>query len=68
MSANEIVVGTHVDLSGPLSGLGTAVRNGLQLAFDEFNAAGGINGRTLRLIVADNGYDARKAVAATKVL
>ena len=68
VSEKEIVVGTHVDLSGPLSGLGTAVRNGLELAFDDINAAGGVNGRTLRLIVADNGYDARKAAAAVRVL
>ena len=33
-----------------------AVRNGLVLAFDEINAEGGIYGRKLRLIVADDGY------------
>ena len=58
----EIVVGTHVDLSGPLAQLGVAVRNGLITAFDEINAKGGVNGRKLRLIVADNGYNPRKAV------
>lgn len=63
-----IVVGTQVDLTGPLSALGAAVRNGLVTAFDETNAAGGIHGRKLRLIVADNGYSARKALAVTKVL
>jgi ABC-type branched-subunit amino acid transport system substrate-binding protein len=66
--ASEIVIGTQVDLSGPLSGLGTAVRNGLVMAFDETNAAGGVNGRRLRLIAIDNGYDTAKAVAATKTL
>ena len=68
VSDKEILVGTHVDLSGPLAGLGTAVRNGLQIAFDEINASGGVNGRKLRLIVADNGYDAHKALAAAKTL
>jgi branched-chain amino acid transport system substrate-binding protein len=58
----EIAVGTHVDLSGPLAPLGTAVRNGLTTAFAEINARGGVNGRKLRLIVADNGYSPRKAV------
>ena len=58
----EIAVGTHVDLSGPLAPLGTAVRNGLTTAFAEINAKGGVNGRKLRLIVADNGYSPRKAV------
>ncbi len=64
----QIVVGTHVDLSGPLSAIGTSVRNGLVTAFDEVNRAGGVNGRSLRLIVEDNGYSARKAVSATKKL
>jgi len=64
---NDIVVGTHVDLSGPLAQLGTAVRNGLETAFDEINAKGGVNGRKIRLLVADNGYSPRKAMSAVKV-
>jgi len=63
---NEIIVGTHVDLSGPLAQEGVAVRNGLLTAFDEINAEGGISGRKLRLIVADNGYNARKGAAIVK--
>jgi branched-chain amino acid transport system substrate-binding protein len=66
VTPSEIVVGTHVDLSGPLSQEGTAVRNGLITAFDEVNAAGGVNGRKLRLIVADNDYSPKKAMAVVK--
>ena len=62
----DIVVGTHVDLSGPLAQLGTAVRNGLVTAFDEINASGGVNGRKIHLIVADNGYNPRKAMSIVK--
>lgn len=62
----DIVVGTHVDLSGPLAQLGTAVRNGLVTAFDEINALGGVNGRKIHLIVADNGYNPRKAMSIVK--
>jgi branched-chain amino acid transport system substrate-binding protein len=65
---SDIVIGTHMDLTGPLSELGIAVRNGLITAFDEANAEGGINGRKLRLVALDDGYSARKAVAATKTL
>ncbi|MGB8363409.1 MAG: ABC transporter substrate-binding protein [Rhizomicrobium sp.] len=68
ISSSEIVIGTHLDLTGPLSELGTAVRNGLVTAFDEVNAGGGIHGRKLRLIAADDGYSARKAVGVTRVL
>ena len=64
----EIVVGTHMDLSGPLSALGTAVRNGLQLAFGEVNAAGGIYGRKLRLVARDDAYSAKKALGVTRTL
>src|SRR5215471_10813202 len=64
----EIVVGTHVDLSGPLKPWGTAVRNGLSMAIEEANKGGGINQRTVRLIVRDDAYDPAKAVEAARVL
>jgi len=66
VTPTEITVGTHVDLSGPLSPVGAAVRNGLTMAFDETNARGGEWGRKLRLVVTDNGYDPRRAVAVTR--
>ena len=62
----EIVVGTHQDLSGPIKGWGTAVANGMKLAVEEVNAAGGIHGRKIKLIVEDSGYDPKKAVLATQ--
>ncbi len=64
----EIVIGTHQDLSGPLVSWGAPVRNGMQMAVDEINAAGGVNGRKLRLIVEDNGYDPRRATLAVRKL
>ncbi len=57
ISAAEIVVGSHQDLSGPIKGWGVPVANGLKMAADEINAAGGINGRKIKLIVEDSGYD-----------
>src|ERR1700742_215239 len=66
ISASEIVIGTHQDLSGPIKGWGVPVSNGMKLAVDEINAAGGIHGRKLKLIVEDNGYDPKKAVLATQ--
>jgi branched-chain amino acid transport system substrate-binding protein len=68
VTPTEVVVGTHVDLSGPLSPVGAAVRNGLLMGFDEANARGGPWGRKLTLVVADNGYDADKAIAAEKTI
>lgn len=66
ISATEIVVGTHQDLSGPLKTAGVPIANGLKLAADEINAAGGIHGRKIKLIVEDSGYDPKKAVLATQ--
>ena len=68
VSENEIVLGTHLDLSGPLVAWGEGVRNGLLMAVGETNAKGGIHQRRLRLVVEDNGYDPRKAVLATRKL
>src|SRR5258708_35865448 len=66
ISANEIVIGTHQDLSGPIKGWGVPVSNGMKMAIEEINAAGGINGRKIKLIVEDSGYDPKKAVLASQ--
>ena len=66
ISADEIVLGTHQDLSGPIKGWGTAVANGMKLALEEVNAAGGVHGRKLRLVLEDSGYDPKRSVLATQ--
>src|SRR6202158_5289893 len=66
IAATEIVVGTHQDLSGPIKGWGVPVSNGMKMATDEINAAGGVNGRKIKLIVEDSGYDPKKAVLASQ--
>ncbi|MBV1695399.1 MAG: ABC transporter substrate-binding protein, partial [Hyphomicrobiales bacterium] len=68
ISATEIVLGSHQDLSGPIKGWGVPVANGMNMAVEEINAAGGIQGRKLRLIVEDSGYDPKKAVLASQKL
>src|SRR5690242_18979255 len=68
ISASEIVIGTHQDLSGPIKGWGVPVSNGMKMAVEEINAAGGVNGRKLRMIVEDTGYDPKKAVLASQKL
>ena len=66
ISANEIVIGTHQDLSGPIKVWGVPVSNGMKMAVEEINASGGINGRKLRLVMEDVAYDPKKAVLATQ--
>ncbi len=66
ISQTEIVIGTHQDLSGPIKVWGVPVSNGMKMAVEEINAAGGINGRKLRMILEDNGYDPKRAVLASQ--
>jgi branched-chain amino acid transport system substrate-binding protein len=66
ISPTEIVIGTHQDLSGPIKVWGVPVSNGMKMAVEEINAAGGVNGRKLKMILEDNGYDPKKAVLATQ--
>ncbi len=68
VSKNEIVVGTGQDLSGPLAGFSKQTRNGMVMRVEEINEHGGINGRKLKLIVEDQGYDPRKAVLVAQKL
>ncbi len=68
ISKTEIIIGTILDQSGPLAGFGKQSRLGMQLRVDEVNEQGGINGRKLKLIVEDDGYDPKKAVLAAQKL
>ncbi len=48
-------------LSGRVADLGLAGRNGVTLAFEEANQAGGINGRKVELLLADDRQDPQTA-------
>lgn len=61
----EIVIGTHLDLSGPAAAWGTGQKPGMEMKAEEINKAGGIYGRKIRLVIEDNGYDPKKAIMAT---
>lgn len=51
---DPILVGVAVELSGSRGKIGVALRDGAQLSVDEINAAGGIRGREIQLIVRDD--------------
>ena len=68
VSKNELVLGSIQDLSGPLAGFGKQVRLGMMLRVDEVNEQGGVNGRKIKLLVEDSGYDPRRAVLAAQKL
>ena len=68
VSKDEIILGSILDQSGPLAGFGKQARMGMQLAVDELNETGGIQGRKIKLLVEDDGYDPKKAVLAAQKL
>jgi branched-chain amino acid transport system substrate-binding protein len=68
VTRSEIVIGSMQDLSGPLVGFSKQLVNGMNMRVVEINNQGGVNGRKLKLVVEDHGYDPKKAVLATQKL
>ncbi len=63
-----IKIGATLALSGKLAFVGTAQRQGLELAIEDINAGGGINGREVKLVLEDNAGDAKTALAGVNKL
>jgi branched-chain amino acid transport system substrate-binding protein len=57
-----LLIGYLPALTGPSSSTGIGINRGIQLAVEEINAAGGVDGRQLELIVRDTQSDPTKAV------
>lgn len=68
VTGDTIVFGQPAVLSGPAAALGLGMKAGLNAAFDEINKKGGVHGRKLKLISADDGYEPEKSIVATKKL
>ncbi len=60
----EVVIGGIGPLTGSNASYGISVQQGGQLAVDEINAAGGINGMQIRYLFEDDESDAEKAISA----
>lgn len=56
----EYIIGVSGPLTGDAAMYGTAVKNAAQLAIDEINAAGGLNGVKFKLVATDDMHDATK--------
>src|SRR6185437_8439900 len=64
----EIRFGIAAPFTGPAKELGQNMRLGIETAFRAANANGGIFGRQLRLVAADDGYDPTRTGPAMKQL
>ena len=61
--AGEVTFGHISSVANPASAdSAKQLRAGIQLAFDAANAEGGVNGNTLKLVLKDDGLDAKKMV------
>ena len=68
-TSGPIKIGVYGDLSGQTSSFGQSTRNGVTMAFDEINKAGGINGRQLQMLFEDDqGQPAQAATVVTKLV
>lgn len=56
----EYVIGVSGPLTGPAAVYGTAVKNSAEMAVEEINAAGGLNGIKFKLVATDDTHDATK--------
>jgi branched-chain amino acid transport system substrate-binding protein len=65
---NEIKVGAYLSLSGADSTFGTDSREGFELAVEETNAAGGVRGKRIRLIIEDDKSNTYEAVQKVRQL
>ncbi|NLI13978.1 MAG: ABC transporter substrate-binding protein, partial [Peptococcaceae bacterium] len=67
-AAVEIKIGVVATLSGGGADYGVSIKQGLETAQDKINAAGGINGRKISLIIEDSHGDKDEAIKAVQKL
>ena len=63
-----IKIGVYGDLTGQTSSFGQSTKNGAQMAADEINANGGINGRQVQLVHEDDQGEPGKAATVVAKL
>ena len=64
----EIRLGIAAPFSGSAKELGRQMKLGIDTAFNRVNDTGGVNGRSLRLIAADDGYEPSRTAEAMRQL
>ena len=68
VTADTILIGQSAVFSGPAQDLGNEMRAGAEAYFKSVNESGGINGRRIKLISLDDGYEPDRAKANTQKL
>ena len=68
VAPDSILFGQSAALSGPAAELGIEMQRGIMAAFAEANAAGGVDGREIRLVSRDDRYEPEAAIRNTEAL
>ncbi|WP_342505918.1 ABC transporter substrate-binding protein [Sporosarcina sp. FSL K6-2383] len=61
---DTIKIGVNLELSGAVASYGTSELSGIELAVEEINAAGGVDGKDIELVKVDNKSDPAEATSA----
>ena len=67
-SGDIIKIGANIEMTGGSASFGKSAQNGIKLAIEETNAKGGVLGKKLELVVADNKSEAAEATNAMQKL
>jgi branched-chain amino acid transport system substrate-binding protein len=67
-NAEDIKLGVIAGMSGPGTSYGIGIRQGAEMAVKEINAAGGIKGRNISLVVVDDASNPAQSVTAMQRL
>ena len=63
-AAEDVTIGVIANLTGQDINTSVQMARGVELAADAINAAGGIDGKQIKLIVEDSEYKAQEALTA----
>ena len=63
-SSDTVKIGGNFELTGSAAGYGNDINNGAKLAVEEINEAGGIDGKQIEYVEADNKSDANESASA----
>jgi branched-chain amino acid transport system substrate-binding protein len=66
LSDGRILIGQSAPFTGAAAQIGVQYNLGAEVYFDALNAAGGIHGRKVKLLTADDKYEANAAAANTE--
>jgi branched-chain amino acid transport system substrate-binding protein len=68
-NSGPIIVGYYGDLTGRTSNFGQSTKRGVEMAVDEINKAGGVNGRQIQILSEDDeGRPEKAATVVTKLI